>query len=55
MSDDSERTAATPEAGERHATPARRPWSTPQLILAKASGDTENASYLPDDGPFSVS
>lgn len=34
--------------------PARKPWRTPQIIVAKADG-AENASNLPDDTPFSVS
>ncbi len=32
----------------------RRPWRTPNVILASAS-HTEAASALPDDGPSSVS
>ncbi len=34
--------------------PARKPWRTPQVILADA-GDTEISSDLIDDGPQSIS
>jgi hypothetical protein len=54
MNEGREETTTDREPGEPHATPSRRPWHTPRVIVSDAR-DTQNASAVLDDGPQSVS